>query len=293
MDETSTPASPQPATLRAPVILSYATGQPWWQNRAARKAVGVILLVVSATLAWHYLPRAVTFARVWYWERQCMNFDPPPSTVVFERLPAGSPNPSVPPGYINGDDIRKDPGWASWPSKKSVFERRTGSVYVNRVPGCWLRFLQASHQFPNTIWGEPQNVLFCHELRDPGGNSRLVTVSLDSFAEIGDLLPVQLIPDVYASPTSGGAAYPSRGRGWNYSGQAMPFPCRFFAGQTDSAAASHFTIEYEWPDGVHGFVDGYLRANNHVDVAVRPGSGDGESARRSWEKNPKAWKEKP
>jgi hypothetical protein len=219
-----------------------------------------------------------------------MNFNPPASTVVFERLPAGSAIPAVPPGYITGDDLSKDPGWVNLPSVKLLLQRQGRSIFVDRVPYCWLRFLQASQQLPQMNLAGPQNLVFCHVLRDPHGNSRLVTVSLDSIREIGDFLDRELHPTVYAPPTSGGAAYHTQGWGWNFSGEAIPFPRRFFAGQTDSADGSHFTIEYEWPNGVHGFIDGYLRANNHVDIAVRPGPGDVGSARKSYEFNERAWR---
>jgi hypothetical protein len=71
----------------------------------------------------------------------------------------------------------------------------------------------------------------------------------------------------------------------------LPFPQRVYAGQIDPADSSHFTIEYVWPDGVHGFLDGYLRADR-VDLAVRPGTGDVQSALASFQSNPKAWIDK-
>jgi hypothetical protein len=69
----------------------------------------------------------------------------------------------------------------------------------------------------------------------------------------------------------------------------LPAPRRIFAGQADPNDASHFTIEYEWPSGVRGTIDGWLRDDDHVDLQIRPGPGDIASATKSWKEHPETW----
>jgi hypothetical protein len=57
-------------------------------------------------------------------------------------------------------------------------------------------------------------------------------------------------------------------------------PRRVFAGQLDPADASRFWIEYEWPSGDRGFVDGRLNDDESVTLSIRPGPGDISSERK-------------
>ena len=70
---------------------------------------------------------------------------------------------------------------------------------------------------------------------------------------------------------------------------SFPLPQRIFAGQPDSTDASHFMIEYEWPDGTRGTIDGYLLDDNCVKMSIRPGVGDIAWAEHAAESNPRFW----
>ena len=79
--------------LRMGMVLDYAPRQVWWRRRRVRRAVGVavlvILLGVGVWWAWGPVNRR---ARVLYWQRECMRWEWPRGTVVWERgKGAGAP----------------------------------------------------------------------------------------------------------------------------------------------------------------------------------------------------------
>jgi hypothetical protein len=47
---------------------------------------------------------------------------------------------------------------------------------------------------------------------------------------------------------------------------------RYYAGQPDPGDESHFTIDFDL-GARHGVIDGWLRGDDHIEMAVRPGSG--------------------
>jgi hypothetical protein len=254
-----------------PAPLSYAPrsrrGGIW-----ARQLAVVIALLAIVAAGWLCGPRVWRLAQIWYWQRQCMNFDPPAGTVAYESLPPGSAWPAIGPQYVRGDD----PAIKILRGPMSVaMLRQSGPtpVEVWLAPKCWLRFMQVSRS--NTWSPEPEaSILFCHQRISPAGHVRLVVIQAP-YDDIGQVFADSM--PVYAySPVNWHGTEDTLNQyyGASFSGQAILPPNRFFAGHPDPADASHFTIEYEWPDGTPGIIDGYLRSDDSVKLIVRPGPGD-------------------
>ena len=266
----------EPASARTET-LNYSSS-PRKSRSRTRWAVAGMIAIVAALAAWRYGPHAYSWARTFYWERPCMDFDPPPQTAVYERLPAGSAKPAIARPFLDGDS-REVAAISSDLVKR--FVQGPPPVMAWRVPLCWVRFLQASGNAPSPV--PPVAVLFCHWRVSPAGHKRLVVVEMSSFCDIGDLLAKELAPSIYARPGWNGCpALRSNGQSRQFNGSFIPMPRRVFAGQPDPADASRFTIAYEWPDGVRGTIDGRLLDDDTVDLTVRPGPGDLKSARDSY-----------
>ena len=129
-------------------------------------------------------------------------------------------------------------------------------------------------------------VVFCHERTSPAGNRRLLMVLLPSTGGKdwvrGDILDEQLQVFVLPSISWHDPLPPWRGGMLSipYSSRALVPPQRMYAGVPDPVDPSQFSIKYEWPDGVAGFLDGRLHDDDQVTFKVRPGPGDIESAFR-------------
>jgi hypothetical protein len=156
-------------------------------------------------------------------------------------------------------------------------------MLVAKGPTCLLRLEQAMGNIP---WDEGA-ILFCHERTSPSGNRRLVTVLLPTPGRmdgiLGDMLSEELVPTVY--PLVGMIGPPLQARpqyrGLSHSGPTLPPPQRVWAGVIDPNDASHFSIDYEWPGGLRGVIDGWLRDDDTVKLSIRPGPGDVQSAFRA------------
>jgi len=288
-------------TSPEPIILSYGRAPRWWETRWARRVAITGILLAFLAPAVYFAPRCCEYMSFWYCQRQCAKFNPPPTTVVYERLPFGSVAPAIVPPYMSADDPEVRILWHGGSQAEPFFEK-IPPVEVNRVPICWLQFMQQTGYGAGPADG---GVVFCHELVNPLGATRLVTVRLSRGGLGGGVLPKQFDAAVYAPATwtnprpqglgSGqlapvaGAIFLEWGRLPMPPGSRLLRPRRVFPGQTDPGNASHFTIEYEWPDSVHGFIDGWLLSNDAVNLVVRPGPGDIPSAERSRQKNPSPW----
>jgi hypothetical protein len=173
------------------------------------------------------------------------------------------------------------------PLAKRVVQDELPEVEICRVPIAWVRFMQATgNQRVYNPRGKSSAVAFCHERTSPGGHKRLVTVDWpDKFAFLGG----GLMLDKLLSASVYGPAQASACRPLNVNprpnelpiSRYIPMPRRVFAGQSDPADASHFSIEYVWPDGLHGFIDGWLQDDDNVKLAVRSGPGHYESEPRA------------
>jgi hypothetical protein len=268
-DETSSSVS------SGPIQLEYSQGNPWWNSRGFKRLVGTVVLIALGAVGWRFGPHAYRFVQMRYWQSRCMEFQAPPGTVVYTRLPPGSSKPALTAGYEYGDD----PTMRAIQGPAFILQApKTRDVLAYQVPRCWTRFLKFSG---NTTAGNvPSAVLFCHELVSRSGNKRLVTLELARFTgEIADLCGSDA--RVYPTAGWGGCVQLNRRTTFGYAGSALPLPTRIFAGQTDPADPSHFTIEFEWRTGVRGAIDGHLRDDDSIDLEARPGPGDFRAV-RSW-----------
>jgi len=263
-------------TSALPPPLNYAP-KNWRRGRtwARRSLIGIALLAIVA-LCWHFAPHTWRFARIWYWERQCMNFATPPGTVAYQRLALGSAKTPVDISYMSGDDPQV---MALRGHHGCLLPQYHPVTITSQDPICWVRFLQSSG---NPRWfREFSTLIFCHERISPSGNSRLVTVEFPR-SEDGADMPTPITSDgalAYRSPTWAGSApiIAATAAGGHMPGPMLGVIVRIFAGQPDPQDASHFTIEYQRADGGSGIIDGYLRDDDTVDVGVRPVTGGAAS----------------
>jgi hypothetical protein len=103
-------------------------------------------------------------------------------------------------------------------------------------------------------FGAKAGSIFCGELTNSRGATRLVVV--DGPSADGQLTPTALAPRLLGGPPWVVGGYQ---RGCTITGDRV----RIYAGQADPADASHFTIEYDKPDGRH-LIDGWLTENDQV-----------------------------
>jgi hypothetical protein len=277
MDEL--PPTPQTPPNHPPIIpLVYAPGDTRKRRRFIKWSIVLALLISLAIIGRRYGPHAWLFARQYYWQRQCMNFDPPADAVVYLMPAAAASAPAVAPPYMNGasPEVPQLQGYMYWSNGCST-----------RAPIDWVRFLDATSNKPVANWGLGSAVAFCHERISSGGHHRLVTVEFTwmegTVASDGVVfLPYGFCAQTYA-PAQWNGCPPLTGRtsGLYLTTDPPDEPKRVFAGQADPADGSHFSIEYEWADGLHGFVDGWLEDDETVKLAIRPGPGDIESHKRA------------
>ena len=278
MDESTPPTPP-----RAPRIvpLDYAPGESRLRRRLIKWSVVVTVLVSFSMIGYRYGPHAWLFARQWYWQQQCMNFNAPADLVVYGPLPDGAA--AVVPSYMDG--ASPDVAALLQPLSRGGFGAAPPTNppgVISRVPICWVRFLDATRNVPSAGSGKAAGVVFCHDRVSPAGHRRLVTVeypAIQMFSPDGGA--IWLDREGFSAQVYGPA-------GWNGCRQLqaapatawlaeypyrLPTPSRFYAGQPDPADASHFSMEYEWSDGVHGFVDGWLNDDDTIMLKIRPGQG--------------------
>ena len=128
---------------------------------------------------------------------------------------------------------------------------------------------------PPPVWDS----IFIHGRRAAGGPQRLVIVSTadqlsrrtaDSATPPPDLPVLRARVVRPATWAAGEAELSSRAVGVGPL-SAVPYGgLRFYAGQPDPIDLSHFTIDYDTPDGV-GTLDGYLMPDDSVKIEARDG----------------------
>jgi hypothetical protein len=248
-----------------PPTLEYAP-PPRLRGRVVRLSGMVLGLFALLVCAAKYGPKAYDRLRYTYWENRCMTFTAPPGTIVYQRVPAGS-NVTIPPGYVNADSVK-------FPHLMQAIQRiyqAPTEVEFRFAPRVWAEFMGVAHDCFPIDPGDP--IVFCHALQSPAGHRRLVTLGLERGFDIGDMLPVAFHAAVYDNDSE----ITNSEAGFSYSGQSLDFPVLIEAGQPDLTAPSHFTIAYQWRDGLRGTLDGRLQDDDAVKLTVRPGPGDIDS----------------
>jgi hypothetical protein len=228
--------------------LDYAPGAPIRRRRRIRRIVALCLLLVTVVAGIIWGPTAWSRAKLLYHQRQCLRYTAPADQVVFDSNPARVAQLTADPNYViwRGCAFRKPP--ADWPA---VLTSATG----------WVR-----------VGGPAGATLFLHELK-AGGQSRLVMLERTAAANESpyflagyDVETHTLTPATFRNPHLTELQFPMDidvidGMG--------PHDIRIFAGQVDSADASHFTVRYESQGQTHT-AHGYLRPDGHVDLKRDP-----------------------
>lgn len=211
--------------------LDYAQTPRLSSRKAFRRGLLAMGLLAIVICGWVMLPRYWRNARDAMHHRQWMRYTRPPTAIAFE-----------PPGE----------------KAKTLFT--PGSGYVMRPGGVF-------HQL--NIPGFPSDALFLHARRRPDGQQRVVWVTI-GYASTANGIRLQLESDVLipgttlnpgrrVSATSGPLLADSNGN--------AP---RIYAGQPDPADESHFTMQFEFPDGRSGTIYGRLTHRDTVDLQIEP-----------------------
>jgi hypothetical protein len=263
-----------------PMVLHYALGPRWWQRAAARRYAGLVPLLPLAIVGWQFGPDTCAWAQKKYWQRECLRFNPPSTTVVYERHAAGAPVPPTPPHYSGTV--------ANLPllMRSQIAGTSKPSFEMNCIAICWARYQSLLSRAAGRSAG---SMVFCHQLSNARGDERLVEVEMLRLDSTGFNLAEDMIGMAFDLSKGTGVSNQPMFGGGGAVPPYLPFPQRIYAGQLDSSDSSHLTIEYVWPDGVHGFLDGYLHDDDDVVIVVRSGPGDVKSATAAFRKNPAAW----
>jgi len=109
---------------RSPQVLTYARRAPWYSRRRFRRTVWIVGGLVVAVWSYFYLPESWRYAQLWYYQRQCIQLQMPPTQVVYDDDPAAT----IPAGA--------DPRDYHW---EAISPKRKALVYD---PICWKRCCQ-------------------------------------------------------------------------------------------------------------------------------------------------------
>ena len=253
--------------------LDYAPGRP--PRKWLRRLVMAIVAASVIGTGLKYWPAVRDRAVVLYWQRQCMNFQPPgPDTVVLGDVRPGDVVPQPPRGYIS---LHTSPAYFILPGMVVTGPYTYGDA-VCCAPICWGHFVEATSLYPYS--NQPDAIVFLHSRRNPCGLERLVAVGRwDDPQENSTLVASIVVPgDAGHLPKLQGGGVDDQLQGIRQEFWGEGFNTRkIFAGTVDPADESRFTIEFEWLDGVRGVIDGQLLDTGHVNLTIRPGPGDYDS----------------
>jgi len=247
-----------------PLPLQYARATPRWPKRLWR-IFFIALLTILALTAWRRGPYLWRQAHILYWQRQCLNFSLPPSTVVYEEDPTAAAILLRQPDYFlyvlgRGQDFSK-PGPIV---HAAAF-----------IPSCWRTFGRPYAFALTARRANPSAAIFLHERISPAGHHRLICI--EYFPGPGPFQPAFIAHEDYDSsvfvPATWTHAPTQVGqRPWAISvflGFASRPPLiRVFAGQIDPNDSAHFTVRYQmW--GHEDILDGRLLDNDTVTLTPR------------------------
>lgn len=241
-------------------------------RRARRLLALVVLAAVACSAAARWGRPAWRHAQVLYWQRQCMEYAPPPGTVVIETRAAEAERLLASGrGYVatRNDDPDAWYGRSVRPFCVATLEAPPGLIRLD--PGF-----------------RGMGTAFLHRRRSPAAHVRLVVVTCSTRGGGTN-------GAYYSSIYAGSAAVPAGWIGgelrWTRTtlvslGDVDPFfdvstdpPTArptfvLYAGQPDPADESHFTIAFQFHgsydrDWRPGTIDGWLRDDDSVRLAVR------------------------
>jgi hypothetical protein len=244
-----------------PVQLDYAQApQRRWNTRRVLLFVGMLAALWGMV---KYGPDVVGRVRLLVVQRQCVAFEFPDESVIFDSDDAaGAALLADEEHYVALDDGQ------AWP--------KTG---VGRVePDCWVslkNILFSSRSFWPPGPAAPKAMV--HGLRARSGEERIVAIIIAPSPPLSfnasPIYPNPAIGVVAAIVTPGSWSRPPRWDGnssFLRAGFESAKHLRFFSAKLDANDASAFTIKYEM-DGQSGTIDGKLEDDGSVSLRVRDG----------------------
>jgi hypothetical protein len=203
-----------------------------------------------------------------------MNFEPPANSVVYELLPPHSRMPAISAPFVAGSTFANGLEWPSWSWHGQSIRDQLNYVEVSRAPACYGKLIAASGGSQSGWWWQRDPVIFCHQCISPAGNVRLVVVGiqyLDLSRPWQKLGPFQR----FIATANPAGCWQNHGyaRKESHCGiSPLDFAVRIYAGQSDPADPSHFSIGYEAADGRKFRVDGHLRDDDFISFTTSPPS---------------------
>jgi hypothetical protein len=233
-------------------------------HRARLRRVTVLVipaLAVLGVVASHWFRPAWSWARYSYLEWSCLHYSAPPEQIVVVEAKERAVTEQ------ERDDLA------------NVCSDEFGDCLARRQPSCWRQFATANGWTApgmERVGAVSEAPLFLHLLLTPTKRERLVLIT----GHVISRHDAKFMPGFRYCITAPGtpARYLVGGLG-NVRNSRWPDPmCSYcdrlvvYAGQSDPADASHFTIRYSI-DGSFGTIDGWLNDADDISMQVRDGPG--------------------
>jgi hypothetical protein len=258
----------------------------------------VVVVAAVAWIGWTWGPAAYHHAEYLHLQKECMEWDPPEGTVVFEHDPIKAAALLTTPNYdpIPGN-VSRNLHQLGFPPVQLAMHKRP----------------EAAQILPTTLIRAGNYILFMHRRRTPAGRDRLVLLPLrvgegsaDGYslgvrkpfvfdpAPFWPQRPIQALGDAAnATGWGSGQTYEIFGH-WNRDPTSAPVAprshIRFYAGHPDPADASHFTMRYDYLTNVFdddgreigevwksNVLHGWLRDDDTVELKQEHGGGHFEN----------------
>ena len=235
--------------------LPYARDGRRWRARLPRIVLWCVLPVAAlALLKWGYVPvrDKLTFL---HHQARCMAFDLPADTVTYTE--DASTIARLTGGAASGN------GWATaFHNGKPVayYLAPRSLVYLEQSGACDIP--------------QGSGPVFLHARRAGSGPQRLVVVKTDvmrNFRRLRGTIPDRLLDVSVVWPATVRSGANLTRSLWEPPRGSPAFgTLTLYAGRPDPADDSHFTIDYQTPDG-RGTIDGWLQPDDMVTLTVRDG----------------------
>lgn len=230
-----------------PLTIDYANPSP--RQWPWRRLFLVAILALTLGTGFYCRERIAHEARLWYWQRQCLNYTRPPGTPVATTQPSSA----------------NDPDYQSISSQTHQLTMGRNERWL--IPACLAHF-NAERPGANIAKSLPfPQALFLHERISPSGHRRLVfveTLMTNALSITAGLEPRVIAPGTLGSP----ARELTLQKQINFSGRYIE--AQFYFGQVDPSDASHFTIDFDVKEeGRHGTIDAHLQDDDTISFKLR------------------------
>lgn len=229
--------------------IEYAQRLPWHQRRRARRIAVTLVLLAIGLCALRWGSDIWERANVWYWQRRCLRGNLGSDDAVYESRSLEAAKALV------GDA-----------SAVGLYPLPTPALRA--PPADWLEFSKRANLFAASTVDAP---VFLHRLRSPGGNDRLVYVSLTASealrigSGLGPMVAVEFLlrPRVIVPGTPLRLPVEISSQGTVGAGVVSRSSVRVFPGKLDPKNPGRFTVRYE-VDGKSAWFEGHLLDNDRV-----------------------------